>query len=91
MTIKTRVFHQVSCDRCGALLHDGEHLWWDPDSVTDLLGEADWIVLQPDPHGDPEQFWRAQHFCFDCWTLVWEDEDESGDGIPTPLPPKGTP
>lgn len=67
MIIK-RIFHNVQCDHCGALLD--EEMWWDDaDAFKEtFLGEFGWIECE------------GRHYCQDCWHHDDEDNIVTADG-----------
>lgn len=76
MSLSRRTFYRARCDglgdgrACDAVLTDGEHSWWDEESIAAWLGEAEWIEWTEDS--------GVQHYCFDHWTTC----EECGEKVP---------
>lgn len=67
MSLSRRTFYRVRCDglgnnvACPSVLTDGEHNWWDEESIEAWLVESEWIEWTTDS--------GVQHYCFDHWTF----------------------
>lgn len=44
MSTESKRFYRITCDsiNCGAVLTDGEHEWWDADSIDPMMRESAW-------------------------------------------------
>ena len=63
-----RMFHNIKCDHCGALLD--EEMWCDePDALGGILRECRWIECE-----------GGRHYCDECWTVDDDDTIVTGDG-----------
>ena len=66
--IVERVFNNVQCDHCGALLD--EETWWDAkEAFPAILDECGWIWCEGD-----------RHYCGECWHRDDDDNIVTDDG-----------
>lgn len=62
-----RLFHNIKCDCCEALLD--EDTWWnDKDALTQVLDECGWIECE------------GRHYCDECWIRDDDDNIVTKDG-----------
>lgn len=55
MSRESKPFYRVSCDGCKAVLDDGEHWWWDLESVDPVMQASGW------------RSFGTHDRCWDCW------------------------
>lgn len=64
-----RVFHNIKCDSCGALID--EETWWDDKDalLTDILRDCNWIECE-----------GGRHYCDECYSHDDDDNIVTKDG-----------